>query len=152
MIAIVKKKKVITIAKKKVVNIKKDEDNDGKKRKQSHTKYSLLIAIHLWQANYQILLITCHESLMKNAQNAWEEKKLGRNRNLLDLKIIDWIIDAKNPINHVLSCQMKQLKIFRIYIDFAMVILIIFVVVRKRCLRIWIYGWLVKIWWNINTA
>ena len=47
VIAIVKKKKVITIAKKKVVNIKKDEDNDGKKRKQSHTKYSLLIAIHL---------------------------------------------------------------------------------------------------------
>ena len=88
MIAIVKKKKKVTTIAKKVVNIKKEED-DGKKRKQSHTKHSLLIAIHLWQANYQILLITCHESLIKNAQNAWEEKKLGRNGNLLDLKIID---------------------------------------------------------------
>ena len=47
-----------------------------KKRKQSHTKYSLLIAIDLCQANYLILLITCLEFLIKNVYNVRKEKKI----------------------------------------------------------------------------
>ena len=64
---------------KEIVNIKQEEDNNSKKkkRKKPRTKYSLLIAIDLCQANYQIFLITCQESLIKNPKNAVKEKKLG---------------------------------------------------------------------------
>ena len=54
------------------------------------------------------------------------KKKLGWNVNLLDLTIIDWGTNSKNVEMNALSQQMKQSKIFRLCIDFAMVILIIF--------------------------
>ena len=38
--------------------------------------------------------------MIKNARNAWKEKKLGWIVNLLDLKMVDWIINAKNAKNH----------------------------------------------------
>ena len=62
---------------KEIVNIKQEEDNNSKKKKKTRTKYSLLIAIDLCQANYQILLITCQESLIKNPKNSAKEKNLG---------------------------------------------------------------------------
>ena len=36
-------------------------------------------------------------------KNAWKEKKLGWIANLLDLKMIGWLIDAKNVKNHTQS-------------------------------------------------
>ena len=80
-----------------------------------------MIAIHLCKANYQAFLIICQESLIKNAKNAMKEKKLGQNVNLLDLEIIDSTKDTKNAMK-----QLKELKIFRICLNFAMVSLIIF--------------------------
>ena len=41
--------------------------------------------------------------MIKNVKNAWKEKKLGWIANLLDLKMVDWIIDAKNVKNNTLS-------------------------------------------------
>ena len=58
----------------------------------------MLIDVDLCQPNYQTVMIIYHEFMIKNAKNAWQEKKLGRNVNLLDTKIIDWITDAKNAI------------------------------------------------------
>ena len=34
-------------------------------------------------------MIIYYEFMTKKAKNAWQEKKLGRNKNLLDTKIID---------------------------------------------------------------
>ena len=77
--------------------VKNEEDDDNeKKRKQSHTDWILLIAIDLSQANYQTLLITYQKSAIKNANHAWKRKKLGWNVNLLNLKMADWIANAKN--------------------------------------------------------
>ena len=59
----------------------------------------MLIVVDLCQANYQTLSI---------AKNAWQEKKSGQNVNLLDIKIIDWMTDAKNVINYALSHQIKR--------------------------------------------
>ena len=50
-----------------------------------------------------------------------KKKKLGWIVNLSDLKIVDWIINAKNPNNHTLSWKTNQLKIFQLCINFAMV-------------------------------
>ena len=48
---------------------------------------------------------------------------------------------------------MKQLKIFRLCINFAIEILInIFFAAKKWCLSLWIYGKLEIIWWNFNTT
>ena len=41
--------------------------------------------------------------MIKNVKNAWKEKKLGQIVNLLDLKMVDWTISAKNAKNHALS-------------------------------------------------
>ena len=71
--------------------------------KQSHTKQSLLIVdidIDSCQVNYQILLITCLKLIIKIARYTWKEKILNQHANLLDLKIKDWIKDAKNEIEH----------------------------------------------------
>ena len=38
--------------------------------------------------------------MIKNSRNAWKEKKLGWILNLLDLKMVDWIINTKNAKNH----------------------------------------------------
>ena len=51
-----------------------------------------------------------------------KKTKLGQNVTLLDIKTIDWIIDAKNAISH----RIKQLKTFRFYINFARATLINF--------------------------
>ena len=40
--------------------------------------------------------------MIKNAKNAWMEKKLGWIVNLSDLKVEDKIINAKNAKNHTL--------------------------------------------------
>ena len=50
-----------------------------------------------------------------------QEKKLGQNVNLSDLEIIDSTTDTKDAMK-----QLEQLKIFRICLHFAMVILIFF--------------------------
>ena len=34
--------------------------------------------------------------MIKNTRNAWQEKKLGWVENLSDLKMVDWIMNAKN--------------------------------------------------------
>ena len=57
--------------------------------KQLHTKQSLLILADLSPVNYQTLLITCLKLIIKIAKNAWKEKKLDQNVDLLGLKIID---------------------------------------------------------------
>ena len=57
--------------------------------KQLHTKQSLLILADSCKVNYQILLITCLKLIIKIAKNAWKEKKLDQNVNLLGLRIID---------------------------------------------------------------
>ena len=41
--------------------------------------------------------------MIKNVSNAWKEKKLGWIVNLLDLKMVDWIINENNAKNHTLS-------------------------------------------------
>ena len=86
-----------------------EENNNNKKRKKSSTNKGLLITIDLFHANYEILLITYQEFTIRNAKNA--QKKLKSNVNLLDLKIIDYITNVENAINHTLSYKMKQLKI-----------------------------------------
>ena len=53
-------------------------------------------------------------------------KKIGRIVNLLDLKMKDWNTNAKNVEKNAPSQQVKQLKIFQLRINFATVILIIF--------------------------
>ena len=40
--------------------------------------------------------------MIKNASDAWKEKKLGWIVNLLGLKMVDWVINAKNVKNHTL--------------------------------------------------
>ena len=45
--------------------------------KKLHTNYSLLIATDLCRLHCQILLIIYQEFVIKNAKNAWKEKKLG---------------------------------------------------------------------------
>ena len=56
-----------------------------------------------FQFHYQILLITYQKFMIKNARHAWKEKILSWIVNLLDLKMVDWIKNAKNAINHILS-------------------------------------------------
>ena len=41
--------------------------------------------------------------MIKNARNGLKEKKVGWILNLLDLKMVDWIINAKNAKNHTVS-------------------------------------------------
>ena len=49
-----------------------------KKKKKTTYKIQFIDSlIDLCQANYQIFLITCQESLIKNPKNAAKEKKLG---------------------------------------------------------------------------
>ena len=59
-------------------------------------------ATDLCQLHYQILSIIYGEFMIKNAKNAWEEKKIGWIVNLSDLKMVDKIINAKNAKNHTL--------------------------------------------------
>ena len=55
------------------------------------------------EVNYQTLLITCLKLIMKIAKHAWREKTSNQNVSLLGLKIIDWITDAKNAREYLLS-------------------------------------------------
>ena len=43
------------------------------------------------------------KKLTYKLKNAWKEKKLGWIANLLDSKMIGWLIDAKNVKNHTQS-------------------------------------------------
>ena len=61
-----------------------------------------MIARDLCKVSYQTLLITYLELTIKNAWNAWI-KKLIQNVNLSDLKMIDYIKNAKNLEKDVLS-------------------------------------------------
>ena len=61
------------------------------------------MAADLCQLHYQILSVAYQEVMIKNARNVWQEKKLGWIVNLLDLKLVNWIINAKNAKNHTLS-------------------------------------------------
>ena len=45
--------------------------------------------------------------MTRNVKNAWKEKKLGQNVDLLDLEMIDYVTDAKNAIKHVQRRQKK---------------------------------------------
>ena len=74
--------------------------------------------------------------MTRNVKNAWKEKKLGQNVDLLDLEMIDYVTDAKNAIKHVQRRQKKLLNIFRFYINFVRATLIIFFVTRKRLLSL----------------
>ena len=68
--------------------------------------------------------------MIKNVKNAWKEKKLGWIVNLLDLKMVHWIVSVKNVKNHRL----------------------IFSAIKKKYLSLWIYRKLGKIWWKYNTT
>ena len=59
-----------------------------------------MIAIDLLTVDYQVLLITYQNLTKKNVQNARE------NLNLLNLKMMDYIIDAENVKKDVLSQKM----------------------------------------------
>ena len=74
--------------------------------------------------------------MTRNVKNAWKEKKLGQNADLLDLEMIDYITDAKNAIKYVQRHQKKLLNIFRFYINFVRATLIFFFVTRKRLLSL----------------
>ena len=71
-----------------------------------------MIATDLCQLHYQILSITYQEFMIKNAKNAWKEKKLGWIVNLLDLKTVDWIIDAKNATKSYTKLTNESIKKF----------------------------------------
>ena len=59
-----------------------------------------MIAIDLLTVDYQVLLITYQNLTKKNVQNA------RKNLNLLNLKMMDYIIDAENVKKDVLSQKM----------------------------------------------
>ena len=59
-----------------------------------------MIAIDLLTVDYQVLLITYQNLTKKNVQNA------RKNLNLLNLKMMDYIIDAENIKKDVLSQKM----------------------------------------------
>ena len=59
-----------------------------------------MIAIDLLTVDYQVLLITYQNLTKKNVQNA------KKNLNLLNLKMMDYIIDAENVKKDVLSQKM----------------------------------------------
>ena len=69
--------------------------------------------------------------MTRNVKNAWKEKKLGQNADLLDLEMIDYITDAKNAIKYVQRHQKKLLNIFRFYINFVRATLIFFLLLGK---------------------
>ena len=73
MIMIEMKKKMIVV-KKKLLILRRKKLIIVKKIKKSHTNKSLLRAIDLCYANYQILLITYQESMIRNVKNAWKKK------------------------------------------------------------------------------
>ena len=74
----------------KYITFSSKEDDNSKKIAY---KLKFIDAIDLCKVNYQILLITYLKLTKKNVRNAKE------NVNLLDLKMIDYIIDAKNVKN-----------------------------------------------------
>ena len=59
-----------------------------------------MIAIDLLTVDYQVLLITYQNLTKKNVQNA------RKNLDLLNLKMMDYIIDAENVKKDVLSQKM----------------------------------------------
>ena len=61
-----------------------------------------MIVIDLCKANYKTLLITYLELTIRNANHAWK-KKSNQYVNLLGLKIIDWITNAKNVKKFTMS-------------------------------------------------
>ena len=69
--------------------------------KQVHTNYSLLIVIDLCKVN-QTLLITCKNSLIKNANHAGKEKTLNQNAIIQDLEMLDYITNVKNAEKDVI--------------------------------------------------
>ena len=108
-----------------VVNIKKEEDNNSKKKKTITYKMQFIDSYRLMPNKLSDLVDNLSGFCSKECKSCME-KKLGWNVNLLDLTIIDWGTNSKNVEMNALSQQMKQSKIFRLCIDFAMVILIIF--------------------------
>ena len=73
------------------------EDDNSKKIKY---KLKCIDTIDLYKVNYQTLLTNYLKLRKINARNARE------NVNLLDLKMIDYVTDAKNVKKHVLSQKM----------------------------------------------
>ena len=65
--------------------IKKEHDNG----KLITYKIKFIDSYRLCKTNYQTLLITCLELIIKNANHAWKGKKLNQNANLWSLDIID---------------------------------------------------------------
>ena len=62
-----------------------------------------MILVDLCQVNYQILLIICLKLIIQIAKHVWEEKMSNQNVSLLELKMIDYIISAKNVKEDVVS-------------------------------------------------
>ena len=66
-----------------------------------------MILVDSCKVNYKSLLMICLKLKIKIAKLACKEKMLNQNLNLLDLKMIDWIKDAKNAREHLLSQEMN---------------------------------------------
>ena len=81
------------------VPIKKWHDND----KTITYKKKFIDTCIFMPVDYQILLITCLKLIIKIAKYAEREKMLNQNVNLLGLKVIDWITDAKSAMEYLLS-------------------------------------------------
>ena len=100
---IVVKKKLLILRRKKLIIVKKNKKITHKQKFIESYRFMLCKLSDLVDN-----LSGIHD---KECKKCMEEKKLGRNVNLLNLKIIDYITGTKNAINHILSGLMRQLKI-----------------------------------------
>ena len=81
------------------VQIKKEHDND----KTITYKLKFVDTCRFMPSKLSDLVDNLSEINKKDCKTCKREKILNQNVNLLDLKIIDWITDAKNAMEHLLS-------------------------------------------------